>query len=154
MEIKRITPEQTKELLDSNTGYIYLDVRTVPEFGAGHIPDAKNIPVVEPDASGRMLLNPRFVEITEANFGKDVKCITGCQKGGRSIKAAELLLTAGFPNVLDMRGGFGGETDEVGQVTFPGWSLRHLPTTRDSAAEDRYEDLAKKLLSSPRQTNS
>ena len=142
MEIKRITPEQTKELLDSNTGYIYLDVRTVPEFDAGHVPGAKNIPVVEPDASGRMLLNPRFVEIAEANFGKDVKCITGCQKGGRSIKAAELLLTAGFPNVLDMRG------------TFPGWSLRRLPTTRDSAAEDRYEDLAKKLLSSPRQTNS
>ena len=76
------------------------------------------------------------------------------RKGGRSIKAAELLLTAGFPNVLDMRGGFGGETDEVGRVTFPGWSLRRLPTTRDSAAEDRYEDLAKKLLSSPRQTTS
>lgn len=121
----------------------------MPEFGAGHVPGAKNIPVVEPDASGRMLLNPRFVEIAEANFGKDVKCITGCQEGGRSIKAAELLLTAGFPNVLDMRGGFGGETDEVGRVTFPGWSLRRLPTTRDSAAEDRYEDLAKKLLSSP-----
>ena len=50
MEIKRITPEQTKELLDSNTGYIYLDVRTVPEFDAGHVPGAKNIPVVEPDA--------------------------------------------------------------------------------------------------------
>lgn len=93
MEIKRITPEQTKELLDSNTGYIYLDVRTVPEFDEGHVPGAKNIPVVEPDASGRMLLNPHFVEITEANFGKDVKCITGCQKGDRSIKAAELLLT-------------------------------------------------------------
>jgi rhodanese-related sulfurtransferase len=43
-EIKRITPEQTKELLDSNTGYIYLDVRTVPEFDAGHVPGAKNIP--------------------------------------------------------------------------------------------------------------
>ncbi len=42
MEIKRITPEQTKELLDSNTGYIYLDVRTVPEFDAGHVPGAKN----------------------------------------------------------------------------------------------------------------
>ena len=30
MEIKRITPEQAKELLDSNTGYIYLDVRNRP----------------------------------------------------------------------------------------------------------------------------
>ena len=143
MEIKRITPEQAKEVLDSNQGYIYLDVRTVPEFEAGHVPAAKNVPVVEPDASGRMQLNPRFVEIVEANFGKDVKCITGCQKGGRSLKAAELLLAAGFSHVLDMRGGFGGETDEMGRVTFPGWSLRGLPTMKQSAPEDRYENLAR-----------
>ena len=86
MEIKRIAPEQAKDLLDSNQGYIYLDVRTVPELEAGHVPGAKNVPVVEPDASGRMQRNPRFVEIVEANFAKDVKCITGCQKGGRSMR--------------------------------------------------------------------
>lgn len=145
MEIKRITPEQAKELLDSNQGYIYLDVRTVREFEAGHVPGAKNVPVVEPDAFGRMQLNPRFVEIVEANVGKDMKCITGCQKGGRSIKAAELLLTAGFSHVLDMRGGFDGETDDMGRMTFLGWAPRGLPTTRESAPEDRYENLNKKI---------
>src|SRR5258707_12673321 len=113
MEIKRITPEQAKELLDSNQGYIYLDVRTVPEFEAGHVPGAKNVPVVEPDASGRMQLNPRFVEIVEASFGKDMKCITGCQKGGRSIKAAELLLAAVFSHLLGIGRGSGGETDQM-----------------------------------------
>jgi|SRR5262249_54429220 len=77
MEIKRITPEEAKELLDSNSGYVYLDVRTVQEFDAGHVPSAKNIPVVEPDASGRMQLNPRFVEIVEKNSGKEPKYITG-----------------------------------------------------------------------------
>lgn len=144
MEIKRITPEQAKELLDSQAGTLYLDVRTVPEFEAGHVPGAKNVPVVEPDPFGRMQLNPRFVEIVEKNFGKDVKGITGCQKGGRSLKAAELLLQAGFPNVVDMRGGFGGETDEMGRLTFPGWAPRGLPTTRESAPEDRYDTLARK----------
>ncbi len=144
MEIQRITPEQAKELLDSKTGYIYLDVRTVPEFQAGHVVGAKNIPVVEPDAYDRMQMNRRFVEIVEANFGKDVKCITGCQRGGRSVKAAQLLLSARFPHVVDMRGGFGGETDEMGRVTFPGWAPRGLPTTRESAPEDRYENLSKK----------
>jgi len=142
MEIKRITPEQAKELLDSNSGYIYLDVRTVGEFEAGHVPGAKNVPVVEPDAFGRMQLNPRFVEIVEVNFGKDVKCVTGCQKGGRSLKAAELLFAAGFTNVVDMRGGFGGETDEMGRLTFPGWAPRGLPTTRESVPKDRYESLS------------
>ncbi|MFQ5816508.1 MAG: rhodanese-like domain-containing protein [Terriglobia bacterium] len=144
MEIKRITPEQAKELLDCNTGYIYLDVRTVTEFEAGHVPGAKNIPVVEPDPVGRMQPNPRFVEIVEANFAKDVKCITGCQKGGRSLKAAELLLRADFRHALDMRGGFGSETDQMGRLTFPGWAPRGLPTTRESAPEDRYENLGKK----------
>ncbi len=142
MEIKRITPEQAKELLDSGD-HIYLDVRTVPEFDAGHVPAAKNVPVLERDAFGRMQLNPRFVEIAEANFGKDVKCITGCQKGGRSMKAAELLLQAGFTDVVDMRGGFGGETDEIGRITFPGWAPRGLPVSRESAPEDRYENLAR-----------
>lgn len=105
---------------------------------------AKNVPVVEPDPYGRMQMNPRFVEIVEANFGKDAKCITGCQKGGRSMKAAELLLMAGFSNVVDMRGGFGGETDAMGRPTFPGWAPRGLPVATDSAPEDRYENLAKK----------
>ena len=144
MEIKRITPEEAEELLDSNAGSTYLDVRTVAEFEAGHVVGAKNIPVVEPDPYGRMQLNPRFLETVQANFGTDSKCITGCQKGGRSLKAAELLLRAGFTHVLDMRGGFGGETDEMGQLTFPGWAPRGLPTTRESAPEDRYENLAKK----------
>jgi len=144
MEIKRITPEEAKQLLDSLTGYIYLDVRTVPEFDAGHVPGAKNVPVVEPDAAGRMQLNPRFLQIVEKNFGKKVKLITGCQKGGRSLTAAELLLQAGFTHVVDMRGGFGGETDDMGRITFPGWAPRGLPTSRDSAPEDRYETLARK----------
>jgi rhodanese-related sulfurtransferase len=143
MEIKRITPEEAKQLLDSQAGYIYLDVRTVPEFNAGHVPAAKNVPVVEPDASGRMQINPRFLTVVEAKVGKNAKIITGCQKGGRSLKAAELLLQSGFGNVVDMRGGFGGETDQMGRVTYPGWSLRGLPLCQNCSPEDRYENLAK-----------
>ncbi len=154
MDVKRITPEQAKQLLDSNQDYVYLDVRTVPEFDAGHVPGAKNIPVAEPDPTGRMQLNPRFVEIVETNFGKDAKLITACHKGGRSLKAAELLTNAGFKNVVDMRGGFGGETDEMGRVTFPGWSLRGLPTTNDSLAQDRYDELAKKARGSTKRTGA
>lgn len=144
MDIKRITPEQAKELLDSQSGYIYLDVRTVPEFEAGHVPGAKNVPVVEPDASGRMQLNPHFRAIVEKVFGKDAKLITGCQKGGRSLKAAELLLQAGFGDVVDMRGGFGGETDEMGRLSYPGWAPRGLPLCRSCSPDDRYGNLLKK----------
>ena len=142
MEMKRISPEETKELLDSDAGYIYLDVRTAAEFDAGHVPGAKNVPVMDRDPYGRMQLNPKFVEVVEANFGKDAPCITGCQKGGRSMKAAELLLSSGFTSVVDMRGGFGGETDPMGQITYPGWAPRGLPTTTESSPQDRYENLS------------
>ena len=142
MDVKRITPEQAKELLDQAQDYLYLDVRTVQEFDAGHVPGAKNIPLMM-SAMGRMQMNPDFVEIVESNFGKEQKLIVGCQKGGRSLKAAELLQQAGFKNVADMRGGFGGETDEAGHLVFPGWAPRGLPVSQQSAAQDRYESLAK-----------
>jgi len=144
LELKRITPEEAKELLDSNSGYIYLDVRTVPEFDAGHVPGAKNVPVLEPDAYVRMQMNPKFVQIVEANFAKNVKVITGCKMGGRSMKAAQLLLSAGFESVVDMRGGFSGEMDEFGRLSFPGWAPRGLPVSQECAPEGRYENLAKK----------
>ena len=143
MDLKRIAPEEAKQLLDAGE-HVYLDVRSTPEFAAGHVPGARNVPLLEPDASGRMAPNPRFLEVVEENFARDAKLITGCQKGGRSLKAAEVLQQAGFSNVVDMRGGFGGETDQFGRVTFPGWAPRGLPTTRDAAPADRYDSLAKK----------
>jgi rhodanese-related sulfurtransferase len=142
MAVERVTPEEAKELMDSGGDYIYLDVRTVQEFDGGHVPGAKNVPLLEP-AMGRMQMNPHFLEIIEANFDKDQKMIVGCQKGGRSMKAAELLQEAGFKNVVDMRGGFGGETDEGGHLVFPGWAPRGLPVSQQSAAQDRYESLAR-----------
>lgn len=142
MNVKRITPEETKALLDSGDGYTYLDVRTVAEFDAGHVPDAKNIPYLEPDPrGGGMAVNPQFVEIVGKNFSQDAKLICGCQKGGRSFRAAQALLAAGFTNVVDMRGGFGGETDQCGCIVAPGWATTGLPVAKDSAPEDRYSHL-------------
>jgi len=143
MMIKRIPPEEAKQLLDAGE-HVYLDVRSTPEFAAGHVPGARNVPLLEPDASGRMAPNPRFLEVVEKNFSKDARLITGCMKGGRSMKAADLLQQAGFTNVVDMRGGFGGETDEAGRVTFPGWAPRGLPVERDSDPAHLYEALSKK----------
>ena len=137
MDVKRLSPEETKAALDSGQGYTYVDVRTVQEFDAGHVPGAKNIPSMEPGPLG-MAVNPRFVEIVAKNFAPDAKLICGCQKGHRSLRAAEALLAAGFANVLDMRGGFGGETDHCGCIVNPGWATSGLPVAKDSAPSDRY----------------
>jgi rhodanese-related sulfurtransferase len=142
MNVKRITPDEAKELLESGQGYVYLDVRTANEFGAGHVPGAKNIPYLDVDPMrGGMAPNPEFVSIVERNFPKDANIICGCQRGGRSFKATEALLAAGFQNVVDMRGGYGGEMDNCGCTIFPGWAPRGLPTSSESKPEDRYESL-------------
>ena len=142
MDVKRITPEEAKSLLDSGEGYVYLDVRTVNEFDAGHVPGAKNIPFVDFDPMrGGMAPNPQFVEIAARNFPKDAKLICGCQRGQRSLMAAQALLAAGFTSVVDMRGGYGGEMDHCGCVVSPGWAPLGLPTSAESKPEERYESL-------------
>ena len=142
MDVKRITPEETKSLLDSGDGYIYLDVRTVREFDAGHVPGAKNIPFLDIDPMrGGMAPNPQFVEIVAKNFPKDAKLICGCQRGQRSLMATQALLAAGFTSVVDMRGGYGGEMDNCGCMVFPGWAPRGLPTSGESKPEERYDSL-------------
>src|SRR3990172_5662980 len=49
-----VTPVEAKRRIETQ-GYVYLDVRTVPEYEAGHPSGALNVPVVEPDASGKMV---------------------------------------------------------------------------------------------------
>jgi rhodanese-related sulfurtransferase len=140
MQIKRITPEQASELLKSGS-HIFVDVRTPAEFDAGHVPGAKNVPILESDSYGRMLPNSNFASIMEANFGKKAGIIVGCQMGGRSLRAAEVLLASGFTDVMDMRGGFGGERDMLGRLSFPGWEPRGLPVSKESSPDDRYAHL-------------
>jgi rhodanese-related sulfurtransferase len=142
MDVKRITPEEAKSLLDSGDGYVYLDVRTVREFDAGHVSGAKNVPFLDLDPMrGGMAPNPQFVEIVARNFPKDTRIICGCQQGHRSLMAARALLAAGFTSVVDMRGGFGGELDHCGCMVFPGWVPRCLPTSAESKPEERYQSL-------------
>ena len=53
MELTRISPEEAQDLLESGEDYIYLDVRSVPEFEAGPAPGAKNLPILPRTPAGR-----------------------------------------------------------------------------------------------------
>jgi len=75
-----------------------------------------------------MTPNPKFLEIMKAHFAPDAKIITGCQAGGRSLRAARALVGAGFTNVIDQRAGWSGAKDPFGQVIEQGWSRAGLPT--------------------------
>ena len=108
MSVKNINPEQAKDILDTDNSAIYIDVRTEQEFLNGHVPDSINIPVAWPDqATRQMKPNPDFVQVVSNHLSKDKRIIVGCQAGGRSQLAAQLLAQEGFQDVSNMQGGFG-----------------------------------------------
>ena len=132
MDVKRIDPEEARGLLDSEEGYICLDVRTEEEFAAGHVPAAVNIPVVEKNPMGPGLVpNPDFSSQVEQQFGKGRKNITLCLRGARSMHAATMMMALGYTEVVDMQGGYDAEIDAGGNVVVEGWARRNFPTTTD-----------------------
>ncbi len=140
--IERISPEQAKEKMESGEGYVYVDVRDASEYLAGHPPSAHNVPVLIRGAMG-MTPNDDFIVVCEANYAKDQKIITGCLRGGRSLRAASMLVAAGFTNVVDMQGGFDGEMGPGGTITYDGWSRRGLPVSTEPAPGATYDELKK-----------
>ncbi len=130
ISVERLTPDEVKALLDSGADVTYLDVRSEEEFRAGHVPGSVNIPLLRRGPTGTGLVpNPAFLAQVNARFSKDERLITACLRGGRSLKAAELLIRDGFGAITDMRGGYDGELSATGQLTCPGWARRGFPTT-------------------------
>jgi len=143
MPIKQITPPQAHETLSKDATVIYLDVRTVPEFTAGHPQGGINAPVIFFQAPGQPAPNPDFLQVVEANIPKDAPVIVGCQAGGRSQRAAEIMAQAGYTNVSNMQGGFGGGQDQMGRAV-PGWRDAGLPVSTDNGEGTSYASLAAK----------
>jgi rhodanese-related sulfurtransferase len=70
----------------------FIDVRTPEEYAAGHAARSVNIPL----------------DILSANLDrleKNEPVYVICETGGRSAEASKLLKDAGFPNVLNVKGG-------------------------------------------------
>jgi len=145
MAIEEITPQQAHDLLATDTSAVYIDVRTEREFAIGHPPGAVNIPVAFPDPARGMMVNENFVSVVEANFPRDKKVIVGCQAGPRSNAAAGLLQQAGFQDVSNMLGGFGGMRDQMGNVSAPGWANSGLPVSNDNGEGVSYQSLSAKV---------
>lgn len=138
---KRILPKEAAALVEQ--GWVYLDVRSIPEFEQGHPTGALNVPLLH-FQNGRMAPNPDFQRVVEANLAKDAKIVVGCKAGGRSLQAATLMESAGYTNVVDMRGGYHGERDNFGRASVAGWADEGLPVSTESAPDKTYEALAKK----------
>ena len=139
MTIKHVTVQQAHE--QQREGATYLDVRSVPEFEQGHPEGAFNVPLMHADpATRQMRPNAEFLEVVRANFPADAKLVIGCQMGGRSQKAAEILADAGYRDVANVLGGYGGAP----QMGHAGWVQAGLPVERKAEATREYDALHKK----------
>ena len=93
VEYVNITAEEAKQIMDSETGYIILDVRTQEEYDQGHIPGAIVISHEEiPDKAEEVLTD------------KNQLILVYCRSGRRSKIAAEALLELGYTNIKEFGG--------------------------------------------------
>ena len=144
MAIEQLTPTEAYDALNEDPTGVFLDVRTEAEFQAGHPAGAINIPVVFfPPVGGRPTPNPHFLAVVEATIAKDANVIVGCQAGVRSQHAAELMQRAGYTNVANLLGGFGGGQDRMGRMVL-GWQAAGLPVSMDNGDGVSYTSLSEK----------
>jgi rhodanese-related sulfurtransferase len=139
--ILRISPQEANDKLAE--GFTYVDVRTTEEFADGHPAGAVNVPIVLAGGGG-MVHNPDFLPVMHAAFGKDAKIIVGCKVGGRSLRAAQILVGEGFSNVMDQRAGWDGARDAFGRMSEPGWGRAGLPAEQGQPAGRSWEEMKKK----------
>lgn len=144
MEIELVTPTEAKQALDEDDGAVYIDVRTEREFAAGHPRGAINIPAFTPGSHGGLETNREFVEIVSALISPERRVLCGCQMGGRSMAAAEMLAEHGFGSVANVIGGYGGGPDPRDGRPIPGWSAAGLPVSTDVDDENSYAALRRK----------
>ncbi len=122
MSVKRVDPKEAAELVAD--GWIYVDVRSVPEFDAGHPTGAYNIPLLHQEPSGARSPNPEFAPTFARAFpDRDQQIVLGCRSGQRSFRAATMLTGMGYTNLVDMRGGWAGEQGVTG------WEAEGLPAS-------------------------
>lgn len=92
--------------LIADSSVIRLDVRTAKEFDEGHIPNAVNIDVLQPD----------FLHKVLSSLPRKRTIAVNCRSGKRSKKAAELLAKKGY-KVVELDTGFNGWLEEGKEVT-------------------------------------
>jgi rhodanese-related sulfurtransferase len=126
-----------------SSGHTYVDVRSAREYEGGHPAGAVNVPLldVDPD-TGQMGPNPDFMRVMQATFPAAAPLLIGCQVGGRSARAAQMLEAMGFTNVSNVAGGYGGARDPMsGRSLAPGWAESGLPVETTSPAGMSYGEL-------------
>ena len=97
----QISTAQAVELMQTEKDYIILDVRTVEEYNAGHIPNAICIP-------NESITDKEPPELPD----KDQLILVYCRSGRRSKEASQKLADLGYTKITE----FGGIIDWTGET--------------------------------------
>ncbi len=97
----QITMDEAVQMMENESNYIILDVRTEAEYNAGHIPNAICIP-------NETIAEDNITQLPD----KEQRILVYCRSGNRSKQASEKLARFGYTNVYE----FGGIIDWQGET--------------------------------------
>jgi rhodanese-related sulfurtransferase len=101
------SPLQATQMINRGKSTAVIDVRSADAFAAGHLRDAKHVPLAD--------LGNRIGELDKS---KTKTVIVVCQSGARADKAARQFKAAGFEDVYTLDGGVAA------------WTAAGLPLTK------------------------
>ena len=90
---RQISMDEAITMMEEESGYIILDVRTPEEFADKHIPGAVNIP-------NETIAAEEIPELPN----KDQLILVYCRSGNRSKQASEKLADMGYTNIVEFGG--------------------------------------------------
>ena len=98
---RQVSMDEAITMMETESNYIILDVRTPEEFAEKHIPDAINIP-------NETIGTAEIPELPD----KEQLILVYCRSGNRSKQASEKLVRLGYTNIVE----FGGINDWPGET--------------------------------------
>ena len=98
---RQVNAEEADSMMEEESGYIILDVRTAQEYSEKHIPGAINIP-------NETIGTEDIPELPD----KEQLILVYCRSGKRSKQASEKLVKLGYTNIVE----FGGINDWTGET--------------------------------------
>ena len=98
---RQVNAEEAATMMEEESGYIILDVRTAQEYSEKHIPGAINIP-------NETIGTEDIPELPDM----EQLILVYCRSGNRSKQASEKLVKLGYTNIVE----FGGINDWTGET--------------------------------------
>lgn len=98
---RQVSTDEAAAIMEEESDYIILDVRTDEEFREQHIPGAINVP-------NESIGTDEIKELPD----KEQLILVYCRSGNRSKQAAEKLARLGYTNIVE----FGGINDWTGET--------------------------------------